>query len=65
MNISHQQSLLPASRIIQAEDPKHREFHRLNDDYDDDIQLFAMQSAKMQAEASRRSSQGPLGIEKI
>ncbi len=37
----------------------------LNDDCDDDIRLFATQSAKMQAEASRRSIQGPLGIEKI
>jgi hypothetical protein len=37
----------------------------LNDDCDYDIQLFAMQSAKMRAEANLGSIKGPVGIKKI
>ena len=49
----------------ESDEPVNGVMSCLNDDYNVDIQLFAMQSVKMQAEANRRSIQGPLGIEKI
>jgi hypothetical protein len=46
------------------EHPGHGAVYYLNDDCNDDVNVSAIRSAKMQAEADLRSEQGQLGIRK-